>query len=127
MSFLSALRLFQFKECFIIPAQYAIQTKNYAVATGKKVIKKMKIEKVQLPVEKDVNKLLTYVCGSNIYQTGEDVKLKPDSEYPDWLWTLRLKPKDFSELDPNTKEYWKYVRKHGLLQNNRKMKHRRFK
>lgn len=30
MSFLSALRLFQFKECFIIPAQYAIQTKNYA-------------------------------------------------------------------------------------------------
>jgi large subunit ribosomal protein L54 len=29
------------------------------------------------------------VCGSNLLKEGEDIKLKPDDEYPDWLWTLR--------------------------------------
>jgi len=46
------------------------------------------IEKTEISVETDAKKLLTYVCGSNIYKEGEDVKLKPDSEYPDWLWNL---------------------------------------
>lgn len=48
------------------------------------------VEKKVLPVETDPEKLVNFVCGSNILKQGEDVKLKPDNEYPDWLWTLRI-------------------------------------
>ncbi|XP_076284267.1 mitochondrial ribosomal protein L54 [Lasioglossum baleicum] len=123
MSFLSALRLFQIEKGLIIPVQYAIQVKNYA-APPKKVAKKVAVlEKVEIPVEKDVNKLLTYVCGSNILKEGEDVKLKPDSEYPDWLWNISTEPRRLEDLDPNTKEYWRYLRKQGLRRNNRRAKY----
>lgn len=42
----------------------------------------------EFPVETNPYRLVEYCCGSNIYKEGEDVKLKPESEYPDWLWTL---------------------------------------
>lgn len=70
------------------------------------------MEKKILPVETDAEKLVNYVCGSNIYKQGEDVKLKSDNEYPDWLWNLRVdKPPSLEEMDPNTLEYWKRLRK----------------
>ncbi|CAK9822924.1 39S ribosomal protein L54, mitochondrial [Anthophora retusa] len=130
MSFLSILRLSRIGEHVIIPTQYIIQTKHYA-AGGKSGSDKKKTfskqftvkQKVELPVEKDVNKLLTYVCGSNIYKEGEDVKLKPDSEYPEWIWNIRTEPPKLEELDPNTKQYWRYIRRKALVQNNRKIKY----
>lgn len=48
------------------------------------------IEKTEIPVENDAKKLVKFVCGSNILKEGEDVELKPDSEYPDWLWNLNI-------------------------------------
>jgi large subunit ribosomal protein L54 len=47
------------------------------------------MEKKIVPVETDAQKLVNYVCGSNLLKGGEDIKLKADNEYPDWLWTLR--------------------------------------
>lgn len=32
-------------------------------------------EKMTITVEKDTNKLVNYVCGSNIYVDGEDIKV----------------------------------------------------
>lgn len=85
------------------------------------------IEKRILPVETDVNKLVKFVCGSNIYKTGEDIELKPDSEYPEWLWTLRTgPPPTLDELDPNSKEYWLLVRKFGRRRKNKLAQLRRF-
>ncbi|VVC87910.1 unnamed protein product [Leptidea sinapis] len=76
------------------------------------------VEKKLLPVETDPEKLVNFVCGSNIYVTGEDVK--EDSEYPDWLWSLNTgKPPRIEDLDPNTKEYWKRVRAAGMRRNNK--------
>lgn len=47
-------------------------------------------------------------------------QLKPESEYPDWLWEIHIGPKkQLEDMDPNTKEYWRRVRKAGLNQNNR--------
>ncbi|XP_046662155.1 39S ribosomal protein L54, mitochondrial-like [Homalodisca vitripennis] len=69
-------------------------------------------EKIRLPVETDAKKLVTHLCGSNLLaEGGEDIELKPDSEYPDWLWNLYIgKTKSLSELDPETIEYWHKLR-----------------
>uniref|UniRef100_A0A1B0GG91 Large ribosomal subunit protein mL54 n=1 Tax=Glossina morsitans morsitans TaxID=37546 RepID=A0A1B0GG91_GLOMM len=104
-----------------------------AAATGaaakKKKIGKLgpMMEKKEIPVETDVNKLVNYLCGGNINKTGQDIKLKPDSEYPDWLWTLnvdRIIP--LEEMDPNTKQYWRRLRKMALRRNNKLSKLRKF-
>ena len=63
-------------------------------------------KRFRLPVEQDVNKLMNNCCGANYMKEGGDVKLKDDSEYPEWLWEMPLKPPRLHEYDPNTKEYW---------------------
>lgn len=123
MSLLSILRLPRITEN-IIAIQYTIQVKNYAVVDKKKVVKGPK-QKIELPVEEDVNKLLNYVCGSNIYKQGEDIKLKPDSEYPEWLWKIRTEPLKLSDLDPNTKQYWRYIRKMAQIRKNKIIQNKR--
>lgn len=63
--------------------------------------------KKRLPVETDPVKLTTHVCGLNYNKVGEEILLKADEEYPDWLWTLRMGIKPtLDELDPDTIEYW---------------------
>ncbi|XP_054163184.1 uncharacterized protein LOC128961012 [Oppia nitens] len=73
-------------------------------ATGAQPIGKRRF---RLPVEKDADKLVTHCCGANYFKDGEEIKLKADEEYPDWIWQLRLNyPPNIHELEPNTKEYW---------------------
>lgn len=85
------------------------------------------MEKKVLPVETDTNKLVNYVCGSNIMKTGEDIKLKPDNEYPEWLWTLRTGPAPpLEELDPETKQYWRRIKKMAMRRNNMLSQLKRF-
>ncbi|XP_057791775.1 54S ribosomal protein L37, mitochondrial-like [Salvia miltiorrhiza] len=40
----------------------------------------------------------TTVYGANILKDGQDPKILPDSEYPDWLWHLLDKRPALSEL-----------------------------
>lgn len=75
-----------------------IPSKGSSQAIGKK--------RFRLSVEKDINKLMNHCCGTNYHKEGEDVKLKDDSEYPDWLWEMPLEPPRLHEYDPATKEYW---------------------
>ena len=55
------------------------------------------------------------VCnGVNILKSGSDPLLKPDSEYPDWLWGLAEfgeAPKSPSELDTDSRQYWRRLNK----------------
>lgn len=77
-------------------------------------------QKKRLPVETDPVKLTTYCCGSNIYKEGEDVRLGEDSEYPDWLWDLKLDgPPRLQDLDPSTAEYWERLHYEALLHQNK--------
>ncbi|RZF45614.1 hypothetical protein LSTR_LSTR010565 [Laodelphax striatellus] len=78
------------------------------------------VEKKRLPVETDVNKLVSFLCGSNLMKEGgQDIQLKPDSEYPDWLWDLHIgKPKTLDEMDPNSLQYWRKVRKLAMKRKN---------
>lgn len=85
------------------------------------------IEKKEMPVETDPEKLVHYVCGSNINTTGEDVKIKEDSEYPEWLWSLNTgRAPPIESLDPNTKQYWVRVRAAGMRRNNKLRSLRKF-
>lgn len=34
------------------------------------------LERIEIPVERDTRRLVEYVCGSNYYVEGEDVKVK---------------------------------------------------
>nr|CAG4645970.1 EOG090X0KWJ [Lynceus sp. MCZ IZ 141354] len=112
-------------------ATYAKAATVAIPSLGKKTGKGGKLgpiaEKKKLPVESDPEKLVNYVCGSNYFKTGEDIKLGPDEAYPDWLWTLRLgKPEPLESMDPNSIEYWRRVRKLALRRNNRLAATRRF-
>lgn len=49
---------------------FAVPVKAKKVGKGGPIV-----EKTVLPVERDVNKIVNYVAGSNIYITGEDVKV----------------------------------------------------
>eukprot|EP00123_Amoebidium_parasiticum_P012630 comp21486_c0_seq1/m.29759 comp21486_c0_seq1/g.29759 ORF comp21486_c0_seq1/g.29759 comp21486_c0_seq1/m.29759 type:complete len:114 (-) comp21486_c0_seq1:124-465(-) len=56
------------------------------------------------------------VCnGANIYVGGEDPPLRPNEEYPDWLWTLLDEPKI---TDPLDKRYWRKLRKTSIRKAN---------
>ncbi|KAJ8708884.1 hypothetical protein PYW08_010266 [Mythimna loreyi] len=116
-------------------ADYAAVKKTTSAAGGvmglgkgkKKAGKLGTMEKKELPVESDPHRLVSYVCGSNIYTSGEDVKLQEDSAYPAWLWTLNVGPAPrLSELDPSTKRYWLRVRTAGMRRNNKLRSMRRF-
>ena len=48
------------------------------------------MKKAILEVEEDAHKLVTQVCGLNYQIDSEPVLIKPDSEYPEWLWTLNV-------------------------------------
>ena len=44
----------------------------------------------QLPVETDPQRLRDHVCGSNmVKENRQDIRVKEDHEYPDWLWEIR--------------------------------------
>jgi large subunit ribosomal protein L54 len=79
-----------------------------------------------LPVETDVDKLVTYCCGLNTLKTdGEEVKLKPDSEYPEWLWKLTLNGAPaLEDMDPDTLDYWIRKRDLALRYKNKQMKNK---
>uniref|UniRef100_A0A8C5M1S1 Large ribosomal subunit protein mL54 n=1 Tax=Leptobrachium leishanense TaxID=445787 RepID=A0A8C5M1S1_9ANUR len=57
---------------------------------------------------KDPAVLTTHAMGVNIYKTGPEVKLKDDSEYPEWLFQIDLGPlKTLQELNPEMPKSWK--------------------
>jgi len=58
---------------------------------GKVTAGAINVEISVLPVETNVEKLQTHLCGSNLLKEGgENIELKPDNEYPDWLWKLNI-------------------------------------
>ncbi|XP_003743656.1 39S ribosomal protein L54, mitochondrial [Galendromus occidentalis] len=101
----------------------AISLRGYAqVRPGKTAVgaPSMQSQRIKHPVETDPVKLATYCCGSNIKQTGEDVKLGADEDYPQWLWEMHLgRPLDPHELSPETEEYWARVHKLACLHQGR--------
>lgn len=157
MSNISCIYSILARQKFIVqPLYFAFQKKDYAKAPGGGnfisicisdlkylflgggvmggALKKKKIgkvgailEKTVLPVETDPERLVNYACGTNIYKTGEDVKLGADEDYPDWLWKIRIgAPPPLEDLDPNSLEYWRRVRKMAMKRNTQLRKLKKF-
>ncbi|XP_023572800.1 39S ribosomal protein L54, mitochondrial [Octodon degus] len=75
----------------------------------------------------DPVRLTTHAMGVNIYKEGQDVVLKADAEYPEWLFHMNVgPPKKLEELDPETREYWRLLRKQNIWRENRLNKNRKF-
>ncbi|KAF4083134.1 hypothetical protein AMELA_G00136550 [Ameiurus melas] len=69
---------------------------------------------------KDPVRLTSHAVGVNIYKQGEDPPLKPQEEYPAWLFELDLgPPKKLQELDTESHEYWKRLRKEHIWRFNK--------
>ena len=77
-----------------------------------------------IKVETDTEILTKFCCGANIYKEGTDPEIKPDEEYPEWLWNIDLEPhtRTLEELDKETFRYWKKVRKQHIKRTNAKRK-----
>ncbi|XP_077389768.1 large ribosomal subunit protein mL54 isoform X1 [Festucalex cinctus] len=76
---------------------------------------------------KDPVRLTTYAVGVNFYKEGEDPKLKPVEEYPEWLFQLNLgAPYKLNELEEDSWEYWRRVRKENIWRHNRLQKGKKF-
>ncbi|KAI6072182.1 RM54 protein, partial [Asarcornis scutulata] len=96
--------------------------RGYAKKPGGKVKgKSVPKEELKGPeVCTDPVKLATYAVGVNYHKDSPDVALKPDSEYPDWLFQIHLgPPKKLEEMDPDSIEYWRRLRKYNTWQRNR--------
>ncbi|XP_051551081.1 39S ribosomal protein L54, mitochondrial-like [Myxocyprinus asiaticus] len=98
--------------------QYRCYAKKAAIkGKGKGMVK----EVIKGPeICKDPVKLCTHAVGVNIFKQGEDPPLKPKEEYPEWLFQLDLGPtKKLNELDPDSREYWKLLRKEHIWRHNK--------
>lgn len=74
----------------------------------------------------DPTQLTTHAMGVNIYKEGQDVALKADSEYPTWLFQVNLgPPKKLEELEPESREYWRLLRKQNIWRHNRLSKNKK--
>lgn len=104
-------------------------TRNYAVKAT--AIKPTAVasgsSKIVVPAERDPQKLHDYLCGGNLVKENrEEIKVKEDHEYPDWLWELRTgKAPPIEELDPETKQYWRRLRTAAMRENNKRQKTKR--
>ena len=95
-------------------------TRTYSVAASAKGVQAMAaagtMVRQHLTVETDPERLVNFVCGLSVDRDTPDPALRPDSEYPDWLWTLRTErgAKRLDELEPDTYAYWRHIRRASM-------------
>uniref|UniRef100_A0A8C4SSL6 Large ribosomal subunit protein mL54 n=1 Tax=Erpetoichthys calabaricus TaxID=27687 RepID=A0A8C4SSL6_ERPCA len=105
-----------------------IQTRDYAKkpATKSKGKGGAKDSMKGPEVCKDPVKLTSHAMGVNIFKDGQDPVLKASEEYPQWLFQLDLgPPKKLSELDPESIQYWRHIRKQNIWRANKLSKGKR--
>ena len=98
--------LLQVRHLSLSSVRQAIAFKG-APSVGKK--------RFRLPDCQDAEYLCRFVAGSNYRKEGQDVEIKPDSEYPDWLWSMRIGEPDIRQMDPESKEYWLELERLGQI------------
>ncbi|KPP56299.1 hypothetical protein Z043_126105 [Scleropages formosus] len=76
---------------------------------------------------KDPVRLTSHAVGVNIFKQEEDPPLRPHEEYPSWLFQLNLgPPKKLTELDPESYDCLKRLRKEHIWRSNKLQKSQKF-
>ncbi|KAF6721422.1 39S ribosomal protein L54, mitochondrial [Oryzias melastigma] len=106
------------------PQSCGYAKKVVAKGKGKGMVK----EELKGPeVCKDPIRLTSHAVGVNIFKQGEDPKIKPTEEYPEWLFDLNLgEAKKLDELEPDSWDYWNRLRKENILRYNKLHKGKKF-
>lgn len=68
-----------------------------------------KLERKNIPVETDPEKLAKYCCINYMAdktERGPGPEIREDEFYPDWLWELNKEVVPHYKMDPQTPEYW---------------------
>ena len=86
------------------------------------------LTRIQVTYSTDNTNFPTTCPGINYMKDGKDLDLKPDSEYPDWLWTLGGPKKDFKDMSPEIDgvAYYRREKKIKLREKNLIRKQRKF-
>ncbi|CAL8068732.1 unnamed protein product [Calicophoron daubneyi] len=90
--------------------------KKVKAAKGVAAVTKIK----EIPLETDLAKVVNCCCIN--YRVGEQpIPLKPDKDYPEWLWSLRTerRPPPLDQLDKNSYAYWRRIRRENMRRWNR--------
>ena len=80
-----------------------------------------------MQVNTDAEYLVSHCSGSNYFKEGQDIKLGPDEDYPDWLWDLHIGPPlKLEEMSQDSPQYWRKLREMHMKRNNRLAKVKKF-
>ncbi|XP_007240181.1 39S ribosomal protein L54, mitochondrial isoform X2 [Astyanax mexicanus] len=115
--------------CALAGLRGSVGVRGYAKKVAAKGKGKGMMKDVQKGPEvcKDPEKLVSHAVGVNIFKQGEDPPIKPKDEYPEWLFQLNLGPaKKLEEMDSESHEYWKRLRKENIWRFNRLHKGKKF-
>mmetsp|Transcript_40041 Transcript_40041/g.48512 ORF Transcript_40041/g.48512 Transcript_40041/m.48512 type:complete len:136 (-) Transcript_40041:279-686(-) len=74
-------------------------TRSFHLCVPSEMMKKGKGKGAAVAEEKDTGCDLFTATGINLKKTGDDPKLAPTEEYPDWLWTLGSNDLPQTELE----------------------------
>lgn len=98
------------------------------IATVNKLVYLPSVQMVCRYCDQKSQEFPTTCPGVNYIKGSEEVALKPDSEYPDWLWTLGGAKRDIKDMSPEVdgKAYYKRLRKMKIREQNMIRKQRKF-
>ncbi|XP_071808741.1 large ribosomal subunit protein mL54-like [Asterias amurensis] len=110
------------------PAGQGVVFKIQAATFAKKAGRGRSVEPKELmEVNTDAEYLVSHCSGSNYFKEGQDVKLGPDEDYPDWLWDLHIGPPlKLEEMSQDSPQYWRKLREMHMKRNNRLAKVKKF-
>ena len=105
-------RLTQIRSLSTSSSRFPPKKKGKAGAKGGKKGGADKGGEFSSPTITDPKQLQTVCIGLQLEEGGDDVTLKPDEEYPDWLWKMSVQPKYLPEhFEPGTEDYYKALEK----------------
>ncbi|XP_061409397.1 large ribosomal subunit protein mL54 [Lethenteron reissneri] len=107
------------------PASRGYAKKPAFKAKGKAMVKEVLVDP---ELSRDPEVLVSHCVGLNYLREGSDPPLRADSEYPPWLFELNVGPPlKLDEVEPDSMEYFRLLRKQHMWRVNKLSRHKRIR
>ncbi|XP_032809528.1 large ribosomal subunit protein mL54 [Petromyzon marinus] len=107
------------------PASRGYAKKPAFKAKGKAMVKEVLMDP---ELSRDPEVLVSHCVGLNFLREGSDPPLRSDSEYPPWLFELNVGPPlTLEEVEPDSMEYFRLLRKQHMWRVNKLSRHKRIR